>query len=201
VPRTLTVQNSCSVGWRTRPGVYRRRRCGIAMFEALHPRRPGGRVAVWIVAAIALTSIATGVGAILTRPALETAARSAIFRPSQSSAGPSLASPCSLPPGECVGGTGWRTSPPSSSLPCPGHTVSSSSERCQSRSSFSRSVDSPSSSPQAGGSRARVPSTRRRSVRSCLSSASSVTEPPERTRSEAGSTGSRPSSTRSTSPS
>ncbi|PGF16813.1 potassium transporter TrkA [Natrinema sp. CBA1119] len=42
------------------------------MFEALHPRRPGGRVAVWIVAAIALTSIATGVGAILTRPALET---------------------------------------------------------------------------------------------------------------------------------
>jgi len=95
------------------------------MFEALHPRRPGSRVAVWIVAAIALTSIATGVGAILTRPALETAARSAIFRPSQSSAGPSLASPCSLPPGECVGGTGWRTSPPSSSLPCPGHTVSS----------------------------------------------------------------------------
>ncbi|MFC6768242.1 ion channel [Natrinema soli] len=42
------------------------------MFEALHPRRPGGRVAVWIVAAIALTSITTGVGAILTRPALET---------------------------------------------------------------------------------------------------------------------------------
>lgn len=42
------------------------------MFEALYPRRPGGRIAVWIVAAIALTSIATGVGAILTRPALET---------------------------------------------------------------------------------------------------------------------------------
>ncbi|QLK27137.1 ion channel [Natrinema zhouii] len=42
------------------------------MFEAFHSRRPGGRVAVWIVAAIALTSIATGVGAILTRPALET---------------------------------------------------------------------------------------------------------------------------------
>lgn len=42
------------------------------MFEALPPRRPGGRIAVWIVAAIALTSIATGVGAILTRPTLET---------------------------------------------------------------------------------------------------------------------------------
>ncbi len=41
------------------------------MFETLHPRRPGSYVAVWIVVAIALTSIATGVGAILTQPALE----------------------------------------------------------------------------------------------------------------------------------
>ncbi|SEW09372.1 ion channel [Natrinema salifodinae] len=41
------------------------------MLDSLHPRRPGGRVAVWIVAAIALASIATGVGAILTQPVLD----------------------------------------------------------------------------------------------------------------------------------
>ncbi|WP_408957632.1 ion channel [Natrinema sp. 74] len=42
------------------------------MLEALRPRRPSDRVAVWLVTAIALTSIATGIVAILTQPALET---------------------------------------------------------------------------------------------------------------------------------
>ncbi|MDS0475580.1 ion channel [Natrinema sp. 1APR25-10V2] len=42
------------------------------MLEALHPRRPSGRAAVWIVTAIALASIGTGIGAIVTQPALET---------------------------------------------------------------------------------------------------------------------------------
>jgi len=41
------------------------------MLEAFRPRRSDGRVAVLIVTAIALASIATGIGAILTRPALE----------------------------------------------------------------------------------------------------------------------------------
>ncbi|MFD1565044.1 ion channel [Haloarchaeobius amylolyticus] len=41
------------------------------MSDSVHPRRPGVRAAVWIVVAIALTSIATGVVAILTEPAVE----------------------------------------------------------------------------------------------------------------------------------
>ncbi|QFU81319.1 hypothetical protein GCU68_01475 [Natronorubrum aibiense] len=40
------------------------------MFGSVHLRRPGVRAAVWLVVAIALTSIATGVVAILTDPAI-----------------------------------------------------------------------------------------------------------------------------------
>lgn len=43
------------------------------MHDSVHPHRPGVRAAVWIVVAIALTSIATGVVAILTDPAVEAA--------------------------------------------------------------------------------------------------------------------------------
>ncbi|MFA9426318.1 ion channel [Natronorubrum sp. A-ect3] len=43
------------------------------MLDSLHPRRPGVRVVVWVVVAIALTSIVTGVAAILTAPAVEAA--------------------------------------------------------------------------------------------------------------------------------
>lgn len=43
------------------------------MLDSLHPRRPGVRVVVWVVVAIALTSIVTGVAAILTDPAIEAA--------------------------------------------------------------------------------------------------------------------------------
>ncbi|MFC4438804.1 MULTISPECIES: ion channel [Natrialbaceae] len=43
------------------------------MLERLPSYRPGGRVAVWIVVAVAIASIVTGVVAILTEPALETA--------------------------------------------------------------------------------------------------------------------------------
>ncbi|WP_231587968.1 hypothetical protein [Halostagnicola sp. A56] len=41
------------------------------MLERLRSRHPRGRVAVWIVTAIALDSIATGVVAIVTEPAVQ----------------------------------------------------------------------------------------------------------------------------------
>lgn len=43
------------------------------MLERVRSYRPGGRVAVWLVVAVAVTSIVTGVVAILTRPTLEAA--------------------------------------------------------------------------------------------------------------------------------
>lgn len=42
------------------------------MLEWFHARRPAGRIAVWVVTVVALASIATGIGAILTQPALGT---------------------------------------------------------------------------------------------------------------------------------
>ncbi|WP_345779413.1 hypothetical protein [Natrinema sp. SYSU A 869] len=115
------------------------------MFEWLHPRRPGGRIAVWIVAAIALASIATGIGAILTRPALEAGGSVGDLQSAAEFSGTIVGFALLVTAWGMRRGTGWRTSPPSPSWCSREPTGSYSSERCPSRWSPSRSAGSPSS--------------------------------------------------------